>query len=86
MDALLNALNQVDSRVLLLVCVVLLDAWAVGMVLSTDASRRQRWLWTGVILFCPIIGCLLWYVLGPKPDLLGGERPGEGEVSYRRER
>ncbi len=67
----------VDSRWVLLACLVVLDAWCVSLVFLSDAGRRERWLWTGIIVLCPVVGCILWYVLGPKPRLVG--EAGDGD-------
>ena len=62
--------DAIDSRWLLLVLLVSLDSWAIALTIASRSDRREKALWTGVILLCPIVGCLLWYVLGPKPKLL----------------
>lgn len=74
--ALPEWLDTLDSRWILLVCLLLLDAWCVSLVFMSDAGRRERWLWTAVIVLCPVVGCILWYVLGPKPRLV--EKGTEG--------
>lgn len=70
-----GTVGTIDSRWLLLAFLLALDAWAIGLVLASGASRKERVLWTIVLLLCPIVGCLLWYVLGPKPQLV---KPGKG--------
>lgn len=62
--------DAIDSRWLLLVLLASLDSWAIALTIASRSDRREKALWTGVILLCPIVGCLLWYVLGPKPKLL----------------
>lgn len=57
---------RIDPRWTLVVLLVVVDAWALGHVWLSTAGRRERLLWTGVIIACPIVGCLFWYVLGPK--------------------
>lgn len=73
---LAGRLMGVDNRWVLLGCLLVLDAWCVSLVFMSDAGVRERWLWTGVIVLCPVVGCILWYVLGPKPRL--AEDAGEG--------
>lgn len=63
-------LGSLDNRWVLLACLLVLDAWCVSLVFLSDAGPRERWLWTGVIVLCPVVGCILWYVLGPKPRLV----------------
>lgn len=71
MERLLALAAAIDARLLLIAALIVVDAWAIGLTFRAEASRRERWLWSGVILLCPIIGCVLWYLLGPKPDLVG---------------
>ena len=70
---MLDFINGLDARVLLVVLLIVLDVWCMMLLWRSPADRREKWLWTGVIVLCPIVGCLFWYVLGPKPDLLSGK-------------
>lgn len=67
MSGLLDTLATLDTRLGLAAYLAAIDAWSVGLLLRSDGSRREKWLWTLVIVGCPIVGCVLWYVLGPKP-------------------
>lgn len=78
MRELAAAVGTVDSRWLLLAFLLALDAWAIALVFSSRARLKEKLLWTGVLLLCPIVGCLLWYVLGPKPQLVKGGEGGTG--------
>lgn len=69
MSRLLETLSGLDTRAALAVFLAAVDAWAVGLLVRSSGSRREKWLWTAVIVLCPIVGCVLWYVLGPKPKL-----------------
>lgn len=69
MNAVLELAARVDTRIALLVFLLALDLWVLGLVHRADASRREKALWTVVVLACPVVGCVLWYVLGPKPRL-----------------
>lgn len=73
MERLLAVAAAIDPRLLLAAALLVVDAWAIWLTFRAEASRRERWLWSGIILLCPIIGCVLWFLLGPKPDLV--ERP-----------
>lgn len=75
MNALLEWTARLDMRLALLAYLLVLDAWVLGIVFRSEASAREKALWTGVVLLCPVVGCVLFYVLGPKPRLV--ER-GEG--------
>ena len=69
----LEDLAAVDNRLALAAFVAAIDLWSVGLLLRSEGSRREKALWTVVILLCPIVGCVLWYVLGPKPRLVPPE-------------
>ena len=66
--------DAIDNRWLLVFFLLIVDAWAIRLILTSGASRREKFKWTVVVLFCPIIGPLFWYVLGPKPHF-GSFRP-----------
>jgi ammonia channel protein AmtB len=75
-DALLDFTALVDSRWVLAATLLVLDLWCIGLLLASDGSVRSKLLWSAIILLCPIIGCVLWYVLGPKPRLVPEEELG----------
>jgi hypothetical protein len=68
---LLDAITQIDTRVVLVAALLVLDVWAIGMTLASDAGRKEKVLWSGIVILCPIFGCLFWFSLGPKPNLIG---------------
>lgn len=74
MTALLEGAAALDTRWLLGGLLLVVDVWAIILVVRSRAPASQKWLWSGVIVLCPILGCIIWYVLGPKPDLLGARR------------
>lgn len=71
MTAVLDAVGRIDQRWLLVALLLVLDLWAATLVVLSRVGRREKVLWCGVIFLCPIVGCLFWFVLGPK-----AERPG----------
>jgi len=66
MNALAAAAATLDPRWVLVALLGALDLWAIGEVWLSREPLRDRLLWTGIVLVCPIIGCLFWFVLGPK--------------------
>ena len=52
---------------MLLVFLFVLDAWAIALIVKARPPRKEGLLWSAIVLLCPIIGCLFWYALGPKP-------------------
>lgn len=67
---------RLDLRWVLSALLGVLDVWAISLVALSASARREKVLWTSVILLCPIVGCLFWFVLGPKPNR--SARRGEG--------
>ena len=66
--------DAIDNRLLLVFFLLIVDAWAIRLILTSSATGREKVKWTVVVLFCPIFGPLFWYVLGPKPRY-GSYRP-----------
>ena len=79
MNDLLDAVALIDSRYVLIVLLLALDIWAIGMTLASEASRKEKFLWSAIVIMCPIIGCLFWFSLGPKPDVLGSVASSSGQ-------
>jgi hypothetical protein len=67
MNGVVEFAARIDLRWVLAALLVVLDVWAITLVLLSTSARREKVLWTSVILLCPIVGCLFWFVLGPKP-------------------
>ncbi len=67
MSGLIDAIVAMDTRLMLLVFLLVLDAWAITMIVKARPPLREGLLWTAIVILCPIIGCLFWYALGPKP-------------------
>ena len=74
MTGILDFVIGLDSRWVLAGLLVVLDAWAIGVIIRARPARRVGLLWSAIILMAPIIGLLFWYALGPKP--IAGARPG----------
>jgi hypothetical protein len=66
-NSLIDAIVSLDTRVMLFVFLFVLDAWAITLIVKARPSRKEGLLWSAIVLLCPIIGCLFWYALGPKP-------------------
>jgi hypothetical protein len=46
--------------------ILVLDVYAIVQVFSSSASTGSKVLWTVLILLLPIVGVILWFLLGPK--------------------
>jgi len=67
MSDLIQAILATDTRLMLLVFLLVLDAWAILLIIKARPPLREGVWWTAIVVLCPIIGCLFWYALGPKP-------------------
>ncbi|MFW6084439.1 MAG: PLDc N-terminal domain-containing protein [Gemmatimonadota bacterium] len=65
---MLDWILALDTRWVLAVLLLILDAWSIWLILAARPSRREAVLWSGVVLLVPVFGCLFWYSLGPKPE------------------
>jgi hypothetical protein len=45
---------------------LVLDVWAIVRTLQSGAGAGGKVLWVVVILLLPLLGFLLWLLLGPK--------------------
>jgi hypothetical protein len=66
LDRIADAAAALDPRWTLLGLLIILDGWSLGHVWLSSVARREKALWTGILVLCPIIGCLFWFVFGPK--------------------
>lgn len=66
MEEFLDWTARIDNRWALAAFLMAVNLWALTLLWRADAGLRDRLLWSAVILLCPIVGCVLWYVLGPK--------------------
>lgn len=46
--------------------VLILDVWAIVNVVQSGASTGAKVVWVVVILLLPILGFILWLLMGPK--------------------
>ncbi|MGE4193600.1 MAG: PLD nuclease N-terminal domain-containing protein [Pseudodesulfovibrio sp.] len=51
---------------LLGLAVLVLDVWALVKIFQSGAGTGSKVLWIVLVLVFPIIGFLLWLLLGPK--------------------
>jgi len=60
-------IDLIDMRWFLVMCLVVIDAWSIRLILKSKAPLRETIWWSVIVVLCPIVGCLFWYTLGPKP-------------------
>ena len=46
--------------------VLVVNVWAIIRVVGSSASTGKKVLWVVLILLLPVLGVILWFLLGPK--------------------
>lgn len=46
--------------------ILILDVWAIVKIIGSGAGTGTKVLWVVLILLLPLLGVLLWLLLGPK--------------------
>lgn len=46
--------------------VLIADIWAIVNVVQSGASTGTKVLWIVIIILLPVVGFILWLLLGPK--------------------
>ena len=42
------------------------DIWAIINILQSSDSNGKKLLWTLAVLLLPVLGLILWFVMGPR--------------------
>ena len=42
------------------------DIWAILNIAQSSASNGKKLIWILVVLLLPLLGLILWFVLGPR--------------------
>ncbi len=48
------------------VLILIADIWAIVNVFQSSASTGKKVLWIVLILLLPVVGLILWLLLGPR--------------------
>lgn len=46
--------------------ILILDIWAILNVASASTGLGSKLLWIVLILLLPVVGVILWFLLGPR--------------------
>lgn len=46
--------------------ILVLDIYAILQVLGSSAEPMKKAIWVLLIFFLPVLGLILWYLMGPK--------------------
>ena len=48
------------------ILVLIGDVWAITNIFKSAASNGKKLLWTVVVILLPVLGLILWFLLGPR--------------------
>jgi succinate dehydrogenase/fumarate reductase cytochrome b subunit len=51
---------------LLGIIILFLDIWVIINVMQSSATANMKAFWIIIVLLLPIIGVVLWFLLGPR--------------------
>ncbi|MCH8493780.1 PLD nuclease N-terminal domain-containing protein [Aliidiomarina sp.] len=57
----------VEVSGLLGLIILILDIYAIVQTIQSRASTGNKVLWIVLVILLPIVGVILWFLLGPKP-------------------
>lgn len=46
--------------------VLIADIWAIVNIFSSTATTGRKVLWTVLVIVLPVVGFIIWLLLGPK--------------------
>ena len=46
--------------------VLIADVWAIVSIVQSAASTGKKVLWIVLVLLLPVLGLILWFLLGPR--------------------
>lgn len=46
--------------------VLIADVWAIVSIVQSGASTGKKVFWTVLVIVLPVLGFILWLLLGPK--------------------
>lgn len=55
--------------IVLAVILLLLELWAINVVLRSTSGWETKGLWLVILIFVPLLGLILWALFGPKREM-----------------
>ena len=46
--------------------ILAIDVWAIVTIIQSGTPTAQKVLWIVLILLLPVVGMILWFLLGPR--------------------
>lgn len=56
-----------ENKGILGLLILFADIYAILQIAQSSASTGKKALWIVVVIMLPVVGLILWYLLGPKP-------------------
>ncbi|MGY2374529.1 PLDc N-terminal domain-containing protein [Pseudomonas sp. SDO524_S393] len=53
----------------LAVILLLLELWAINIVLRSTSGWETKGLWLVILIFVPLLGLIAWAMFGPKREM-----------------
>lgn len=50
--------------------ILIADVWAIVSIVQSAASTGRKVLWIVLVLVFPVIGLIIWFLLGPRGKAL----------------
>ncbi len=50
--------------------ILALDIWAIVKIIGSPASTGAKVLWILLIIILPVVGLIIWWLMGPKGEAL----------------
>lgn len=47
--------------------IFVLDIYAILQIAQSGASTGRKALWIAIVVVLPLLGLIIWFLLGPKP-------------------
>ena len=48
------------------IAILIADVWAIVSIFQSGASTGKKVLWIVLVLLLPVLGLILWFLLGPR--------------------
>jgi uncharacterized membrane protein len=57
---------SIELRGIVGLLILIADVWAIVNIAQSGASTGRKVLWIVLVLVLPVLGLILWFLLGPR--------------------
>jgi len=57
---------SIELRGIIGLLILIADVWAIVNIAQSGASTGKKVLWIVIVLVLPVLGLVLWFLLGPR--------------------